>query len=114
MHLGMELRRVKVACSVGGNGKGGAGRGAQNLKTGRDLGDMIAVAHPNAFAPLKEPACQKVALGFGGFNIGPPEFGGRVFARLNPTPEVMHHHLLAVADAQDRHAQLINPGRGTG
>ena len=34
-----------------------------------------------------------------------------MFACLNRATEILHHHLLAIADAHDRHAQIIHGAR---
>ena len=81
---------------------------------------MIAVAHPHLFAVLGsfEPTVQqrkRVALWC---NIGPAKFGraaaARDLAALHLTAKLLHHHLLAIANAQDRHAHLKDGGRGAG
>ena len=71
---------------------------------------MVAVAHPDLLALALEPAAQKRrARAFGG-NKGPAKFGGAV-AAFNPAAQAMHHHLLAIANAQNRHAKRKHAGR---
>ncbi len=103
--LGMELHGVEVAIEVGGDREGRAGRGAEHLEAGGDGGHMVAVAHPDLFAPLEEPAGQKVDAVLGMLDIGAAEFRGAV-APFDPPAQHLHHHLLAIADAKDRHAQI--------
>src|SRR3546814_747354 len=46
-HLGMKLHPVKFAFFVSNNGKGSPFGDGDNLKTGRESCDLIAVAHPD-------------------------------------------------------------------
>jgi len=64
---------------------------------------------PDLFAPVPEPAVQKVAMRTVRRDIGAAEFGGAMTA-FDLAAQAMHHHLLAVADPQDRHAQLEDRG----
>ena len=74
---------------------------------------MIAMAHPDLFAPVEKPAGQKVdALG-PVLHVGAAEFGG-AFSTQDLAAQHLHHHLLAVADAQDRHAKLEDACGRTG
>ena len=71
---------------------------------------MIAVGHPDLFAPLGKPAVEKRQPLVLGRDIGAAEFGGAV-AAFDSTAKAMHHHLLAIADAKDRHAKAEDPRR---
>jgi hypothetical protein len=71
---------------------------------------MVAVAHPNLLAPLEEPALEEVERLIRGRHEGAAELGGAV-ARLHLAPQHVHHRLLAVADAQHRHAQVEHLAR---
>ncbi len=100
----MELHRVEIARKVGGDGEGRVGRGAVNLEARGELGHMVAMAHPDLLPLRPEPALQEIGARARGCDIGAPEFGGAV-AAFNLSAQHMHHHLLAVADAQHRDAQ---------
>ena len=111
MHLGVKLHGVKAALHIGGDGKGRVGGGAIHLKPRRNAADMVAVAHPDLFIALGEPAIQQVKLSGRGCDISAPKLGCAVPA-FHMATQHMHHHLLAVANAQDRHAQIKQASRG--
>jgi hypothetical protein len=72
---------------------------------------VVAVAHPDLFAPpvANQPAEDRVGgVGAGGFDDRRGRTRGAV-ARFDLPPSMLHHHLLAVADAEDRHAELEDP-----
>ena len=68
---------------------------------------MVAVAHPDLFAGLKEPARQQVDPLIVGCDIGAAEFGGAMTA-FHLAAQIVHHDLLAIADTKDRHAKVID------
>ena len=105
VHLGVELHRVKAARGVGGDGKGRVGRGAVDLEAGRDFRHVVAVAHPDLLIPRLEPARQERAGLVGRGDVSLAKFGGAV-AAFDVAAQAMHHDLLAIADAKDRHAQV--------
>ena len=105
MHFGVELHGIEAAVEVGSDRKGRIGGCAVDGETGRDPAYMIAVAHPDLFALLEEPALEQVDPVLGRLDVGAAEFGGAV-AALDVAAQHLHHDLLAVADAQHRHAQL--------
>ena len=104
VNLGVELHGVKAAGGVGGDGKGRVGRGAMDLKTRGDGRDMVAVAHPDLFFAGLEPAIQQGGFGGSGRDIGAAELGGAL-TPFNVATQEVHHHLLAITDAKDRHAK---------
>jgi hypothetical protein len=105
MHFRVELDGIEVARSVRRYRKWCVGRGAVNLEAGRDFRDMIAVAHPHLLVSIGEPAVQQVQPLRGGGDIGTAKLR-RSMATLHMAAEAMHHDLLAVADAKDRHAHV--------
>jgi hypothetical protein len=104
MHLGVELHGEEAARRIGGDGEGRVGRGSVDLKARGKLRDMVAMAHPDLFAAFGEPAVKQRKLRGGGRHEGAAEFGGAV-ASLHLAAQKVHHHLLAIADAQDGHAK---------
>ncbi len=103
VNLGVELDGVKVARRIGSDGKGRVGRGAVNMKTRSDFRDMVAMAHPDLFASAIEPAVKQRHTVDGRGHIGAAKLGGAM-AAFNATTKAMHHDLLTIADAKDRHA----------
>ncbi len=93
--------------------KGAFGRGAVDLEAGGDGRDVVAVAHPDLFARFQEPAGQQVDALVCGRHIGAAELC-RAMAALDLAAQHLHHHLLAIADAQHRHAQIEDAGRRAG
>ncbi len=116
MHFGVELHGVEPPFRVGHDGKRRTGRFGRDGEPGGEAGDVVAVRHPDLFAPLEEPAGQQVRRLVRGGDVGAPELCRPVAAQDLPAQH-LHHHLLAVADAQDRHAQVEHgrrrPGRGS-
>ncbi|ETW14695.1 cytosine deaminase [Roseivivax marinus] len=118
VHLGVELHRVEAPLKVRRHRVGRAGRGPVDRKARRQLGDVVAVAHPDLLAPaaVHEPASEKVDALLGRHDPGAAELGGAV-AALHLSAEHLRHHLLAVADAENRHAQfehLLRRARAVG
>ena len=72
---------------------------------------MVAVAHPDLFAPAViggiEPARQDGMGAVGRRDIGAAEFR-RAMPAFHLAAQAMHHHLLAVADAEDRQPRLAD------
>ncbi len=108
-HLGMELHAVEAPRFIGHAGdRARLGRRHQ-LEAGRQLGDLVAVAHPYAQhavafrrAEILDALEQlRVAVRS---NFGIAEFAHA--ARFDTPAELLRHGLHAVADAQNRHALL--------
>ena len=66
---------------------------------------MVAMAHPNLFAPVSEPIIKDGQLVCAWRHKGAAKFS-RAVAAFDLTTQTMHHHLLAVAYPKDRHAQI--------
>ena len=98
----MELRRVEFALVVGDHGDRRIGRGAGGDKAVRQLGDAVAMAHPDRIALADLPD----AVGECGrryhFDLGAAEFA--MMAGLDLAAELGRHGLFAVANAEHRHA----------
>ena len=106
-HLGVELHAVKAALRVGDDGVGRVLRAADGHEPLRQLLDPVAVAHPHLRARVH--AVQKSRA------VPVLQVGDAVFALVragNPPAEHVREQLHAVADAQNRHAQLKHPRVG--
>ena len=104
MDLGVELHCIEMARSIGRNSKRSIRRSSVNLEARSQLADMVAVAHPDLFFAVCKPTVQnieRILLG----HISASELGSAVTA-FNFAAQLMHHHLLTIADAQNRHAIL--------
>ena len=103
-HLEMELGGVEFAVVVADDGDRRVGRGAEHAEGRRQHGDAVAVAHPDriffAFAP---DALEQRAVGHD-LDLGAAELA--MVAALDFAAELLRHRLLAVADAEHRHAGL--------
>ncbi len=114
-HFGVELHAVEAAHLVGHAGnRAGVGAGHE-LEARRQLGDLVAVAHPDL----------EHAVAFGGVKVGQVfEQGGvstcthfgvtklTLATALHLTAKLLRHGLHAVANAQHRQAQLEHRCRG--
>ena len=106
--LGVELRAVKFAFLIGNHRKRRAVAGGDNLKTGRKLRHRIAMAHPDlmAFALGPKPIEQSARLGDG--KVGSAKFAAIADLMTRPyfAAQLLAHHLLAIANAEDWHASF--------
>ena len=85
---------------------GALARGAEHLEAGRQLGDAVAVAHPDRiFLALHPDALEQRTVGRH-LDLGAAELA--VVAAFDLAAELLGHRLLAVADAEHRHAGLID------
>ena len=107
--FGVELHGVVAARFVGHAGDGAGRRGGHDLEAGRQLGDLVAVAHPDlehAVAFGRDEVFDALEQ-FGvtmGTHFGVAEFAGvRAF---DFAAQLGGHGLHAVADAQHRDIQL--------
>ena len=73
---------------------------------------MVTMAHPDLLVTFGEPAIKDIQPAFRR-DKGTAELGGAV-AAFDLAAQLVHHHLLAVTDAQDRHAIVENLLRGAG
>lgn len=107
--LGVELRAIIAAIVVGDQRERRAVADRDDTEAGGELGDAVAVAHPHlvAFADLPQSVEKDAGLGDG--QEGAAEFAVALAvgaAGLDPAAELLAHHLLAVADAEDREAAV--------
>ena len=107
--LEVELGGVELARLVGDHGDRRVRRGADHAEALRRLGHAVAVAHPHriALALAPHPFEQRRILGHR--HLGAAELA--VVAALDRAAELLRHRLLAVADAEHRHARLVDAGR---
>ena len=85
---------------------GAFGARAEHAEAGRQLGDAVAVAHPDRiFLALLPHAFEQRAV-VGDLDLGAAEFA--VMAALDLAAELLRHGLLAVADAEHRHAGVVD------
>ena len=115
VHLGVELNRIEMAVGVCGDGKGRVRRSAVNIKSRCDSRDMIAVAHPHLFAPVRccKPAVEQGEIVCRVRYKGTAELGSSMTA-LDLSAQHLHHHLLTVANAKDGHAEVKDRFRWAG
>src|SRR3546814_9922434 len=108
----MKLHPVKFAFFVSNNGKGSPFGDGDNLKTGRESCDLIAVAHPDLMPLALFPEAIKQSTAFSNFDESAPEFSR--LAAFHLTAELRHHHLLAITDAQNWNTGLKEMLRSAG
>ena len=105
-HFEMELRGVELARVVADDGDRRVGRDAEHLEAFRQLGDAVAMAHPDRiFLALLPDAFENRAVG-DDLHFGAAEFA--MVPALYSASELRRHRLLAVADAEHRHAGVID------
>ena len=104
VNFGVELNRIEVAFGICRDCERRIWRGAVNLKSWCDFRHMVAVAHPDLFVAIGKPTVQQPQLALRR-DKGATKFGGAVAAFDFPA-QLLHHDLLAIADAKDRHAQV--------
>ena len=100
-HLGMELQPEVFALQIAHRRHRALARVAQRFKSGRQLRDMVAVAHPDSLA-------QRQFREEGQF-VPDPHIGLAVFvipALLDLALEVLRHELVSIADPQHRAVEL--------
>jgi hypothetical protein len=109
-HLGMELHRVVAPRLVGDRRERRVLAGGDHREAGRQLGDAVAVAHPDLLAVAWLPdAVEQRRLRLD-LDLGAAELA--MVARLDLAAELVRHGLLAVADAQDGHVGGKDRGIG--
>ena len=67
---------------------------------------MVAVAHPDLFAVARMEKIRQDRVVHDLLDESPAEFTAR--AAFHLAAQLLHHHLLAIADAEHRHAELKN------
>ena len=101
-HLEMELAGVELAPLVRDHGDRSIRRSADHAEAGGQPRHPIAVAHPDRIAfPFAPHAFEQGGI-FGHQHFGTTEF--TVMTALDAAAELRRHCLLAVADAEHRHA----------
>ncbi len=112
--LGMKLHRIKAAGLVSHASYGAAGGGGHELKTWWQVGDLVAMAHPDlqhAVALVGGEICDvleqsRVAMG--------PDLGIAklpLMATLDLATQLTGHGLHAITDAQDGQAEFEDRSR---
>ncbi len=102
--LEMELRGVEFALVVGDQRDRRIRRGADHAKAFRQFRHAVAVAHPDRIFLALLPHALEQRRVLGHRHFGAAEFA--VMPALHLAAELMRHRLLAVADAEHRHAGL--------
>ena len=105
----MELRRVKLARLVGDHRDRRVRRGSGRDKAIRKPGHAVAVAHPHRITLPDLPHALIERRRLDHFDFGAAKLA--VMAGLDLAAELLRHRLFAVADAQHRHAGLIDRHR---
>ena len=104
--LGVELHAVVMAALVGDRREGRVLAGRDDLEAGRQLGDPVAVAHPDLLAVARLPDPVEQGRCLADLELGAAEFA--VVTGFDAAAELLGHGLFAVADAQHRHLGLEN------
>jgi len=105
----VELHGVEAAFFVGHTGDGAGRRGGHQLEAGRQLGDLVTVAHPDLEHAVAF-VCGEVFQAFQqlgvavGADFGVAEFA--VVGEADHAAQLLRHGLHAITDAQHGHAQL--------
>ncbi len=103
-HFGVELHRVEFALVVGDH-RNRRTRGLRHrAKTVGQLGDAVAMAHPDVVASALLPDAVEQRAVVGDLDGGAAELA--VMPALDGAAELLGHGLLAVADAEHRHAGI--------
>ena len=106
----MELRGVELPLVVGDHRDRRVRRRADHAKALRQFRHAVAVAHPDRIALALLPHAFEQRRVLGHQHLGAAEFA--VMAALDLAAELLRHGLLAVADAEHRHAGVEQfPGR---
>ena len=108
-HLRVKLNAVKTPLFVGHAGNRAAGRAGHELEAVGQVGDLVAVAHPDLehAVPFARGVVLDAAQQLGvavGAHIGVAKF--TLLATLHSAAKLVRHGLHAVTDAQHRQAQL--------
>ncbi len=110
MHdLEVKLRGVEPALLVRDHGDRRVRRGADHAEAGRQPRDAVAVAHPYGVALALAPDALEQGRLLRHQHLGAAELA--VMVALDHAAELRRHRLLAVADAEHRHARLVDGGR---
>jgi hypothetical protein len=104
--FGVKLRRPETAFFVRDDGVWCAVALRHNLEARRDFGHAVAMGHPDLFMRAFFPDVLRNGTVFDHVDIGAAEFAG--VPAFNLAAELVHHHLLAIANAEDRKAEVID------
>ena len=107
-HLEMELGGVELALVVGDHRDRRVLRRADHAEAFRQLRHAVAVAHPDRIALALLPHALEQRRVLGHQDLGAAELA--VMTALDLAAELLRHRLLAVADAEHRHAGLEDRG----
>ena len=109
-HFGVKLHAVQPPRIVGDGRERRPGRDAHGAEAGRQPRDAVAMAHPYPcpLADLKHAVEQRRIVD--DLQLGPAELSG--MPALDHAAERRHHGLLAIADAEHRHAGIEQCCRG--
>ena len=102
--FGMELGGVEALGLVRGHGEGRAFAGRDDLETGGELRHLVAMAHPHLMALALVPQAVEQRAALLDLDEGAAEFAA--LAAFDIAAQLLHHRLLAIADAQYRHARV--------
>ena len=108
-HFKVELRGVEPPLLVRDHGDGCIRRGADHTETGGQPRHAVAVTHPNRISLTPAPHAFEQRRILDHRHLRAAEL--TVVPALDRAAELLRHRLLAVADAEDRHARRIDRGR---
>ena len=103
-HLRVEHRCIAFRLLVHRDREGRVGRGADDLEAGGQLGDAVAMAHPDRVAATDFPHARVECARLLDLDVGAAELAS--VAALDLAAELQRKRLLAVADGKDRHARI--------
>ena len=113
MHdLEMKLHAVIAARFIGDRGEGRVFRGGDDAKAFRQLRHAVAMAHPDGKAAALLPHAVEQRAVLQRRHLGAAEFA--MMTAFDLAAELGRHRLLAVADAEHRHAGVENALRRAG
>ena len=114
--LGVELGAIIAPLVIGDQGEGGAVAGRHDPEARGEAGDLVAMAHPDLMPLPDLPEAVEQHAAFGNGQIGAAELAALagLVARADLAAELVRHHLLAVADAEDRQAAVEQDLRRAG
>ena len=107
--LEVELGGVELPSLVRDHRNRRIGRGADHAEAHGQPGHAVAVAHPDRIALALAPHALEQGRILGHQHLGTAELA--VMPALDQAAELLRHRLLAVADAEDRHARDVDLGR---
>ena len=106
----VELGGIEPACFIGDDGDRRVARGAEHAEAVGQFRHPVAMAHPYRIALAFAPCAREQRGVLGDQYLGASELA--MMSCLHRAAELCRHRLLAVADAEDRHACVIDHRRG--